>query len=185
MEKERIRNKVKTQKSLLTAAEKLKAAAEVFEQLENMAAFVLAENILLYHSLPDELSTHEFIERWHDRKRFFLPRVNGIDLDILPYNESRLSLGAFHIEEPQGNNTVNLDEIEMIVVPGVAFDQNGNRVGRGKGYYDRLLAKSKAVKIGVGYDFQMVNEDIETEAHDIKVDIVITQSRTYRIKRKS
>ena len=185
MEKERIRNKVKTQKSLLTAAEKLKAAAEVFEQLENMAAFVLADNILLYHSLPDELSTHEFIERWHDRKRFFLPRVNGIDLDILPYNESRLSLGAFHIEEPQGNNTVNLDEIEMIVVPGVAFDQNGNRVGRGKGYYDRLLAKSKAVKIGVGYDFQMVNEDIETEAHDIKVDIVITQSRTYRIKRKS
>ena len=185
MEKERIRNKVKTQKSLLTAAEKLKAAAEVFEQLENMAAFVLADNILLYHSLPDELSTHEFIERWHDRKRFFLPRVNGIDLDILPYNESRLSLGAFHIEEPQGNNTVNLDEIEMIVVPGVAFDRSGNRVGRGKGYYDRLLAKSKAVKIGVGYDFQMVNEDIETEAHDIKVDIVITQSRTYRIKRKS
>ena len=183
MEKERLRNKVKAQKSLLTAAEKRNAAAEVFARLENNAAFILARNILLYHSLPDELSTLDFIGRWHNRKRFFLHRVNGVNLDILPYEESRLALGAFHIEEPQGDNIVDISEIEMIVVPGIAFDAKGNRVGRGKGYYDRLLAQSKAVKVGVGYDFQFVDEGIDTEPHDIKVDIVITQSRTIRARK--
>lgn len=182
MEKERIRNKVKAQKSLLTKAERDSAASEVFSRLESTAAFVMAENILLYHSLPDELSTIEFIDRWNTRKHFFLPRVNGLNLEILPYDRSRLALGAFHIEEPQGTDAVDVSEIELIVVPGVAFDGSGNRVGRGKGYYDRLLGRSKAVKIGVGYDFQFVEEGIDAESHDVRVDIVITQSRTVNVK---
>lgn len=185
MKKDDIRRKVKAQKSLLTAKERLEAAADVFEQLENNAAFVLAENILLYHSLPDELSTREFIDRWHTRKHFFLPRVNGIDLDILPFDQSRLALGSFHIEEPQGDETHDISEMEMIVVPGIAYDRQGNRVGRGKGYYDRLLAKSEAVKVGVGYDFQLIEEGIEVETHDVGVDIVITQSRTYTVRQRT
>ena len=184
MEKEHIRNKVKVQKSLLTAAERMEAAREVFAKLEREAAFLLADNILMYHSLPDELSTLDFIARWSPRKHFFLPRVNGLNLEILPYDQSRLALGAFHIEEPQGDNIANIEQIEMVVVPGVAFDANGNRVGRGKGYYDRLLAKSQAVKVGVGYDFQYIEEGIQTEKHDVKMDIVITQSRTVRIKQR-
>lgn len=183
MDKERIRIKVKAQKSLLTKAERESAAADVFRRLENTAAFLLAENILLYHSLPDELSTLEFIDRWNTRKHFFLPRVNGLNLEILPYDRSRLALGAFHIEEPQGADTVDVSQIELIVVPGIAFDDKGNRVGRGKGYYDRLLARSKAVKIGVGYDFQYVEEGIDVEEHDMRVDIVITQSRTVKVRK--
>lgn len=185
MEKERIRNRVKAQKSLLTRNEKLQAAAAVFSQLEKEAAFLLSDKILMYHSLADELSTVEFIGRWHEKKNFFLPRVNGVNLEILPYEESRLELGAFHIEEPTGNDTVPVEEIEMIVVPGIAFDGTGNRVGRGKGYYDRLLAHTKAYKVGVGYDFQYVEEGIEAEVHDIKVDMVITQSHRVVIKNKS
>ncbi len=65
----------------------------------------------------------------------------------------------------------------MIIVPAVAYDRNGNRVGRGRGYYDRLLSSSAAVKVGVGYDFQLVDE-IDAEPHDVPVDIVITQTRT-------
>lgn len=177
MNKEEIRSRVKARKSLLSALEKSQAAAAVFSRLEQSAAFALAENILLYHSLPDELSTREFLDKWSSRKRFFLPRVNGVNLDILPYDRSRLAMGAFHIEEPQGEETADISAIELVVVPAVAYDRRGNRVGRGKGYYDRLLSSTRATKVGVGYDFQLIEEEIPVEPHDVAVDIVITESR--------
>ncbi len=181
MKKEDIRRKIKAHKSLLSQQEKDAAAAQVFNVFEKSAAFLLAEKILLYHSLPDELSTRKFIDRWHDKKRFYLPRVNGVNLEILPYDQSSLSLGSFQIEEPQGDELTPVDEIELIVVPAVAYDRKGNRVGRGKGYYDRLLTESNATKIGVGYDFQLVDE-IDAEPHDVKVDVVITETHYITIK---
>lgn len=117
MNKDEIRSRVKASKSLLSASEKSIAAAAVFGRLEQSAAFTLAENILLYHSLPDELSTREFLERWSGRKHFFLPRVNGLNLEILPYEQSRMALGAFHIEEPTGDDTADISQIELVVVP--------------------------------------------------------------------
>ena len=111
MEKSEIRKKIKNLRMMLLEREKESAAEEVFSQLENTAAFIMAENILMYHSLPDELSTIKFLRKWHDRKRFFLPRVNGVNLDILPYEESRLELGSFHIEEPTGDNFADVDDI--------------------------------------------------------------------------
>lgn len=177
MNKTDIRNRVKARKSLLSDAEKESAAQRVFARLEQSAAFVLADKVLLYHSLPDELSTHKFLQRWCHKKQFFLPRVNGVNLDILPYEQSRMALGAFQIEEPLGNNIADIKDIELIIVPGIAYDRRGNRVGRGKGYYDRLLASSHATRIGVGYDFQLIDEDIPSEKHDVAMDIVITESR--------
>lgn len=175
MKKEDIRRCIRARKSLLSDEEKRSAAARVFEMLEKTAAFAMAETVLMYHSLPDELSTIAFIDKWHERKRFYLPRVNGVNLDILPYDRSRLSLGSFHIEEPQGDETVSIDAIDMVVVPAMAYDPRGNRVGRGKGYYDRMLGACKATKVGVGYDFQLVDE-IDAEPHDVRVDIVITEN---------
>ncbi len=166
---------------MLLEAERMSAADEVFDQLEKTAAFLLADRILMYHSLPDELSTHRFLNKWHGKKNFYLPRVNGVNLEILPYDESRLELGAFHIEEPTGNNIVPAEDIELIIVPAVAYDRSGNRLGRGKGFYDRLLATTKATKVGVGYEFQIVDE-IPAEPHDVKMDMVITQKTVIRIK---
>lgn len=177
MNKDEIRSRIKARKSLLSSIEKTQAAEDVFNRLEQSAAFILAEKILLYHSLPDELSTHEFLNRWADRKQFFLPRVNGLNLEILPYDRSTMALGAFQIEEPQGDETTDISEIELIVVPAIAYDRRGNRVGRGKGYYDRLLSDSKATKVGVGYDFQLLDEEIPAEPHDVAVDMVITNNR--------
>ena len=182
MDKADIRRKIKTMKSMLLESEKKSAADRLFERLEKTAAFVMAENILMYHSLADELSTHGFLKKWQGRKNFFLPRVNGVNLEILPYEETRLELGAFHIEEPTGNNVVDISEIEMIVVPGVAYDRKGNRLGRGKGFYDRLLAETKATKIGVAYDFQLV-EEIPAESHDVAMDIVITPASIHIIRK--
>ena len=181
MNKDDIRRKVKARKTLLNEEEKMSAAERVFALLEQTAEFMLAGRILMYHSLPDELSTREFIRKWCGRKHFYLPRVNGVNLEILPYDESRLALGSFHIEEPTGNDCSDVDDMEMIVVPAVAYDRRGNRVGRGKGYYDRLLATSRARKVGVAYDFQLVDE-IDAEPHDVRVDVVITDRVMLKIK---
>ncbi|MBD5306980.1 MAG: 5-formyltetrahydrofolate cyclo-ligase [Bacteroides sp.] len=175
MEKAEIRRKIKALRRMLSEEERERAASDVFDQLERSAAFLMADHILMYHSLPDELSTRRFLDKWHDRKRFYLPRVNGVNLEILPYEQSRLELGAFHIEEPVGDELVDPSEIEMIVVPAVAYDRRGNRLGRGKGFYDRLLATTGATKVGVAYEFQLVDE-VPTEEHDVPMDIVITQS---------
>lgn len=176
MRKDEIRRQVKASKCLLSEQEKALAADNVFRRLEQTMAFIMAEKILIYHSLPDELSTISFIDKWDSRKTFYLPRVNGDDLDILRYDKTKLKTGSFNIEEPLGDNTVNLNEIDLVIVPAIAYDHLGNRVGRGKGYYDRLLSECATMKIGICYDFQLI-EEIDTEPHDVKVDIIITDRR--------
>lgn len=183
MNKEDIRLRIRAHKSLLDADERRQAAKTVFDLLERTAAFMMSESILLYHSLPDELSTLDFIDKWHTRKRFYLPRVNGLNLEILPYSKSRLHLGAFNIEEPDGDDTTDMSQIDMVVVPAVAYDRKGNRVGRGKGYYDRLLNNTRAIKIGVAYDFQLIDE-IDADSHDVAVDYVITERGILRTSRR-
>ncbi len=179
MDKKTARSYVKRQKAELDIEYKHTAASEVFSKLEQVPEFIRANKILAYHSLPDELSTIEFIAKWSSYKQLFLPRVNGVDLEILPYDASNLHTGAFNIEEPDGTEITSVDVIDLIIVPGVAFDLRGMRVGRGKGFYDRLLARTSVVKIGVAYDFQIVDE-IYADAHDIPVDIVITDKRFFR-----
>lgn len=181
MKKEDIRRRIKAHKCIIAQDEAMQASERVFRQLEKTAAFILADNILMYHSLPDELSTHAFLDKWGSRKNIFLPRVNGVNLDILPYKNTQLHIGAFNIEEPEGEDLASINDIELIIVPGVAYDRNGNRVGRGKGYYDRLLAETTATKIGIGYDFQFIGEDIDTDDHDVSVDIIITENRYFHV----
>lgn len=176
-EKNEIRYKIKRLRTLLPESERILAAEEVFRRLEETAAFLLADKVMMYHSLPDELSTHDFLKKWSGRKRFYLPRVNGVDLEVLPYEESRLELGSFHIEEPTGNEVTDPSEIELVVVPAVAYDRKGKRLGRGKGFYDRFLKNTRATKIGVGYEFQLLDE-LPVEPHDVSMDIVVTQHST-------
>jgi len=183
MNKDDIRRRVRARKQLLTDEERISAARVVFGRLEQMAAFGMSDRIMMYNSLPDELSTREFLKKWKDVKQFFLPRVNGLDLEVLPYESTSMQSGAFHIEEPTGNDVADASAMEMIVVPAVAYDRNGNRVGRGKGYYDRLLSRTKAFTVGVAYDFQLYDEVDDCTEFDIPVDMVITESHTIIRKR--
>lgn len=144
--------------------------------LEAHPAFRAANTILLYHSLPDEVCTHAFVKYWCQYKRVLLPVVTGDDLELRLYTpESSLAVGAFGIEEPQGPVFSNYSEIDLAVVPGVAFDPKGNRLGRGRGYYDRLLPQLvHACKIGICFPFQLVDE-VPAEPFDIAMDHVISQ----------
>jgi 5-formyltetrahydrofolate cyclo-ligase len=179
MNKAEARKYIKEQKQLLSAEEKSSAAEAAFATLEREDSFVMSSNVLMFYSLPDEISTHTFIEKWCDYKHIYLPRVNGCNLDILKYRKDGLRHGSFNIEEPEGTELCDIANIDLIVVPGVAFDRNCNRVGRGKGYYDRLLATNHATTIGIAYDFQVL-DDIEVEPHDVPLDILITDKHIYK-----
>ena len=180
MNKTDIRRAIRARKALLSDPDRRRAAEAVFSALERTAAFLLADRILVYASLPDELSTREFLHKWSGRKRFFLPRVNGVNLELLPYEQTALHLGAFQIEEPDGNELIDPQTIDLIIVPAVALDRNCNRLGRGKGFYDRLLRDLRATTIGVGYDFQLITDGIPVDPHDVPLDFVITESHLHR-----
>jgi 5-formyltetrahydrofolate cyclo-ligase len=178
MNKVDARRIIKLQKKALSEQYKREASAYALSRLEDTEIFATSNNILLYNSLPDELSTTQFLDKWHRLKNIYLPRVNGDDLEILRYNPSEMHKGSFNIEEPNGDCLCDINNIELIVVPGVAFDYKCNRVGRGKGYYDRLLSHNHAVTIGIAYDFQVIDE-IDVDPHDVPLDMVITDKCTY------
>jgi 5-formyltetrahydrofolate cyclo-ligase len=143
--------------------------------LEQHPCFVQARTVLFYHSLPDEVFTHAFIDRWCVEKEIVLPTVVGDDLELHLYTgPDCLSLGSYGILEPSGELFTDFDRITLAVIPGMAFDLQGNRLGRGKGYYDRLLPRlSHAYKLGLCFPFQILDEEIPHEPHDCRVDTVL------------
>lgn len=145
------------------------------EALEKNDAFIRAGVVLMYYSLPDEVYTHAFVEKWSREKKILLPVVKDkTEMEIREYTgKSDLKEGAFHIWEPSGTLFTDYDKIETAVIPGIAFDEEGHRLGRGGGYYDRLLPRLKAYKLGVCFPFQLLDE-IPHETYDVIMDEVIT-----------
>ncbi len=174
-----IRRDIKHRKQLLSEQEKADAARRCFDLLEQCPEFAAASNVLVYASLPDEISTAAFIDKWQSGKQLFLPRVNGDNLDILPYQPSATGKGAFGIEEPTGSDCHDIAEIDLVIVPGVAFDRSCNRLGRGRGFYDRLLCQARCPLIGVAYGLQIV-EELPAEPHDIKMTAIVTEKEIIR-----
>ena len=156
------------------AASITQASADVLNRLEAHPAFRQAHTVLIYHSLPDEVNTHDFIRKWSEHKQILLPAVTGDDLELRRYTGLHdLKKGAYGIEEPVGEPFTDYTSIDLAIVPGVAFDARGNRLGRGKGYYDRLLPRLPSTyKIGICFPFQLL-EEVPAEAQDVRMDEVI------------
>ena len=174
MNKKELR-KLITQKKKECSKDQLKEwSSKVLKKLEKHPVFIQAETVLLYYSLPDEVQTHDFVERWKDEKRIILPVVIGpSELELRCYTGKRdLEKGAFGIDEPVGKPFNEFEEIDLAIIPGVGFDTKGNRLGRGKGYYDRLLPKIHAPKIGICFGFQLVKE-VPTDQYDCPMDEVL------------
>lgn len=149
----------------------------IMRRLENHMLFKSAQTVLLFHSLPDEPCTHDLILRTAATKNVILPVVvSETDLELRRFrSENLMKRGAFNIFEPTGEAFEDFSEIDLAVIPGVAFDENGNRLGRGRGYYDRLLERLKPFGVptlGMCFDFQKLPH-IPSEPHDIRVDFVL------------
>ena len=179
-DKTELRKKIRELKRAVSPEEKLRRSEAVMQKVETLPEFEKARVVLLYWSMADEVQTHSFVNRWYKKKVLLLPCVDGDDLLLRQYTgpECMVEGEQFGIGEPSATLPVytDLESVEIIIVPGVAFDRAGNRMGRGRGFYDRLLKSTpNAMKIGVAYDFQML-DSIPVEPHDVKMNRVITEN---------
>lgn len=154
------------------------AQPEVFQSL----------NVGLYWAFQKELPTEGlFLALRRQGKRVYLPRMlaKGQELEFVSVlEEAQLREGPFGILEPDLNlSQVPLSQIEVMIIPGVAFDLAGHRIGWGKGMYDRVLEKFSGKRIGLAYDFQ-VYEKIPFEKRDEAVDKVVTERRVIQCKKE-
>ncbi|MFI3240172.1 MAG: 5-formyltetrahydrofolate cyclo-ligase [Bacteroidales bacterium] len=172
-----IRADIRKLKSKHSNTQAIADSHEICNRMELCAEFQNAHRILLYHSLADEVNTHQLIQRWSDMKEIYLPRVNGEQLQLAHYcTPDDLEMGSYSIIEPKKStiSSIDINDIELVILPAMAIDRSGNRLGRGKGYYDRLLHNyTKGCKIGIIYDYQLL-DNIPSDKHDIKIDKIIT-----------
>lgn len=153
-------------------------SAAITSRLEQHPWFQSASCVLLYHSLPDEVDTHNLIQRYISSKTLLLPTVVGDELELHIYDStSGVRQGAFNITESQGPllQPTEYPTIDLAVIPGVAFDAAGHRLGRGRGYYDRLLPLLSCHTIGICFPFQLLTS-VPHEPHDMMVDEVLSIS---------
>ncbi len=146
----------------------------------SLPEFRKAKNIVCYISLDTEVSTGEIIkDSLKMSKRVFAPRVEGDSLRIVELKnmDEDLERGPIGVLQPknEASSSFRARDMEIVIVPGIAFERNGARLGRGKGYFDRFLSKlPNTVKtIALGFDFQ-IKKSIPVSPHDIPVDLVIT-----------
>ena len=177
MTKRELRQRIRTQKRRLSATELAVMSEDICSKVLALASWQEAGTLLLYYPLPDEVDVRLLIkDAFESGKKVLLPVVKGDELELHLYEgEASLKEGAFGIMEPTGPlfAPIHYDEIELAIIPGMAFDSAGHRLGRGKGYYDRLLPNLRDAKlIGVCFPFQFL-EEVPAEAHDISVCKVI------------
>ena len=168
MNKNALRQVVREQKRQFSGEQLRELSLSICQTLLSHLAIKQANTILLYASLPDEVQTNTLLATLlKQKKRILLPVV---------VDETSLELREYKgIEEPKGTAFTAYSVIDVVVVPGMAFDSYGNRLGRGKGYYDRLLSLlPHAYKIGIAFPFQIFSS-IPVTPHDIKMNEVIYQ----------
>ncbi|MFA7257738.1 MAG: 5-formyltetrahydrofolate cyclo-ligase [Kiritimatiellales bacterium] len=187
MKKAEIRKHIAALRPDFQTLEKMSAAVvKKFQTLEN---FQTAKAVGVYMPLPDEVNITPIFQTLETNcvgaQSFFIP---AFDEAIGTYRMARLTTelrkGRFGIPEPVNPVFAAKDELNLILVPGVAFDRAGRRIGRGGGFYDRLLPQYDAVRAGLCFDFQCL-ETVPAEAHDIRMDWLITETKILKFAMNS
>ncbi|MBO4986407.1 MAG: 5-formyltetrahydrofolate cyclo-ligase [Paludibacteraceae bacterium] len=178
--KQRMRELLIQKRRMLSAEERTAQSELILSQLEKMTVFREAKTVLLYYPKNNEVDVLPLFKRYKRDKVLLLPVTHRNGMTANPYEgNDKMHRGKVGIPEPttppfEGN-------IDVIIVPAVAFDKEGNRLGRGGGYYDRFLKKqTHATIIGVGYDFQLVDE-VPVRKHDQKMHRIILPSQTIQV----
>jgi 5-formyltetrahydrofolate cyclo-ligase len=181
--KAELRQKIRARLGQISLAVRLVESLDLCQRLEPQLQS--AHSILFFAPLPDELDVWPLLEKLLPAKKICaLPafdsasqfytarRVRNLETDIVT--------GKFGVSEPLAAcEEIPLNQFDLVLVPGLAFDTNGNRLGRGRGFYDRILAAASGIKCGVAHDFQLL-EKIPVEPHDARVDFIFTPNRCVR-----
>jgi len=180
MSKNAIRKRILNQRDALSALEIASLSQEVAGQFLSSAAYAAASTLALYCSIRSEVATSAiFAAALQAGKRVLFPRTVGSTLEFVTVETlEALVASRFGICEPRSGEAVPLVKIDLVVLPGVAFDEKGIRLGYGLGCYDRALAEvERPTLVGLAYDFQVV-ASLPREKHDIPVDFVVTERKT-------
>ncbi len=161
-------------------------SAAVQQRFIGTPEFRAATRLALYASFGNEVLTDDiFTSAVEAGKEVYFPRVvrEGPHLAFyrVKYKEE-LSPGSYSImEPPAGGPEARPEVFDCIVVPGIAFDLKGARLGYGKGYYDRVLAGASCPLVGLAFDFQVLDEPVPCEPHDVMVGLIVTESRIIKV----
>lgn len=158
----------------------------ITSKLTSMEHYKKSKVVFVYLSFNNEVDTINLIEEMLSvGKRVVVPFTDVVNTQIIPIEIKSLDglkKCSFGYLEPMLDEKIIIDpkEFDLVVVPGVVFDKNLNRIGFGKGYYDRILINlnQEVKKIAIAYDFQVLDE-IPAENHDVKVDSIITEKQIY------
>jgi 5-formyltetrahydrofolate cyclo-ligase len=177
-----LREQMKRARLALSKAEVRRRSAAISQRLVELEAFRGAATVMLYLPIRNEVdATPALTHCLNDGKRLVLPRMDYARNRIVAHRvddpATQLVLGRMDLVEPDAAATevVAPEEVELVAVPGLAFDRRGNRIGWGRGYYDAFLASlgSSACRAGLAYGFQLVGA-IEHDGHDVPMDCVVT-----------
>lgn len=180
--KARMREQIRAELRAITAAERAASSLQACDLLEKQPVWQKAAAILLFAPLPDEPDLWQLLEASLAAGRTIaLPQYNRALGAYVPalirHAADDLAIGRFGVREPAAHcPTIPLNRLDFMLVPGVAFDVEGRRLGRGKGYYDRFLAAFAGVACGVAFDRQLVPR-VPSEAHDARVNCILTPTR--------
>lgn len=179
MDKKELRRYIREQKRHFTPQQLGEMSLRIMSSLLSHSQVQKADSVLMYHSLPDEVDTHSALDQLLAMgKKVLLPKVvSDTEMTIHEYTgkDSLQPSEPYGILEPTTPELSIINcQLSIAVVPGMAFDRQGHRLGRGKGYYDRFLSQIPNIyKIGVCFPFQML-ESIPSESTDVVMDEVIT-----------
>lgn len=159
------------------------------KQLVSQPDYAKAEVVMVFLSLPTELDTTPLVLRaWQDSKRVLAPKVSWEQRRMMPIEinslTSNLAETAMGIREPVSGVPIPVSLIDLVIVPGLGFDEHGNRLGRGRGFYDRFLANPelRAVKCAVAFEEQLCPE-VPSDPLDVRMDMLVTDAKVRRIKK--
>ena len=183
--KKKIREEMKEKRKNMEIAEvmqKSNLAQDIFLKSEQ---YKKAKSVMLYMPLGNEVSTFEIIsDGIKQGKNILVPITDKDTFEISAYRiteNTEFEKGTFSVSEPKEKESFDASGIDVVLVPGIAFDRYCGRIGFGKGCYDKFLKDIKAVKIGFCYDFQLV-ERIKTDSNDVNMDYIITEKEFIRGK---
>lgn len=177
--KDKLRKELIKKRKQLSKKEVIEKSKQIKKRLFTMKEFQQASTILFYVSYDNEVYTHDMIKECISDKKIAVP-ISDKKNRCLILSEldswDDLESGSYGILEPRKEKIkeISIGKIDIIIVPGVGFDLNGHRIGHGKGYYDNLLKNSKALHIGLAYDWQIVRH-IPIEEHDVLMDKIVTE----------
>ena len=178
MDKKALRREIGAKKSALSAEEVGRRSAILAEKLFEAEQYRDCRSLYAYLSFNEEVRTDPIIERaWADGKRVAVPKVVGKEMVFIWIDSfDALGPGYYGITEPVNDGPVADDRTALVLMPGLAFDPEGHRVGYGGGFYDRFLENEPDHPlVALCYDFQMYDH-LDVESHDVPVDLVITDT---------